>query len=295
MMSTLAAGQLLTGLRDVLGAADRALLLSAFVHDAGVHLLSEQLGRLGGNARLLCTESFGSTSPSALNAAVELGVKVRTLNPSAGTYHPKLYLAASRGEHSVIVGSPNLTRGLVTNVETAVLMRGPSQDSTIADAWRLGETLWAHPRAADWVKVSDARPEPFSQPLFTMIAAAARQDAVFRTLGPRPQPNVVTAVTKDGVYVETAQSKLKGSPPQLIPAWMFELAYEALTQRGELSNSYLLATDGLNVKRSSAVCAILARLPGVRVRPGVPIVLEAGYRVGETASLAAEGDGGLET
>jgi len=26
---------------------------------------------------------------------------------------------------------------------------------------------------------------------------------------------------------------------------------------------YLLATDALNVKRSSAVCAILARLPGV--------------------------------
>jgi hypothetical protein len=44
---------------------------------------------------------------------------------------------------------------------------------------------------------------------------------------------------------------------------MFTLAWDYLRTHGLLSNRYLLATDGLNVKRSSAVCAILARLPGV--------------------------------
>jgi len=70
-------------------------------------------------------------------------------------------------------------------------------------------------------------------------------------------------VTPAGLYVETESSRNKGSPPQLIPAWMFTLAWGYLRTHGELSNRYLLTTDGLNVKRSSAVCAILSRLLGV--------------------------------
>jgi hypothetical protein len=44
---------------------------------------------------------------------------------------------------------------------------------------------------------------------------------------------------------------------------MFKLAWDYLRRHERLSNRYLLATDGLNVKRWSAVCAILAKLPGV--------------------------------
>lgn len=46
-----------------------------------------------------------------------------------------------------------------------------------------------------------------------------------------------------------------------IPAWMFNLAWERLQTHGELTNGELL--NELRVHRSSAVCAILARLPGV--------------------------------
>jgi len=42
---------------------------------------------------------------------------------------------------------------------------------------------------------------------------------------------------------------------------------------GRLANKVLLASDGLNVKRASAVCAILARLPGVDVESRRPLVL----------------------
>jgi hypothetical protein len=86
---------------------------------------------------------------------------------------------------------------------------------------------------------------------------------MFVTLGPSPKRNFVHEITPAGLYVETDASRTKGNPPQLIPAWMFTLAWDYLRTHRQLSNRYLPATDGLNVKRSSAVCAILARLPGV--------------------------------
>jgi len=57
---------------------------------------------------------------------------------------------------------------------------------------------------------------------------------------------------------------------------MLQLAWDYPQRYGELSNRYLLAADGLNVKRSSAVCAILARLPGITISSTNPIVLRTG-------------------
>ncbi len=54
---------------------------------------------------------------------------------------------------------------------------------------------------------------------------------------------------------------------------MIELAWDWLVAHGTLTNRHLLATGGLNVKRSSLVCALLARLPGVRVVSTRPIEL----------------------
>jgi hypothetical protein len=54
---------------------------------------------------------------------------------------------------------------------------------------------------------------------------------------------------------------------------MFQLAVDQLEAHGRLTNAYLLSSDGLNVKRSSAVCAILARLPWVEVASRRPVEL----------------------
>ena len=54
---------------------------------------------------------------------------------------------------------------------------------------------------------------------------------------------------------------------------MVQAAWEHLTAHGTLTNTHLLAKDGLNVKRSSAVCALLARLPEVTVVSVRPIML----------------------
>ena len=87
-------------------------------------------------------------------------------------------------------------------------------------------------------------------------------------------PNWITGVGDDGVWIETESSKAKGSGPQLVPAWMIQVAWDHLQHSGSLENSYLVSTEGLNVKRSSAVCALLASLPGVVVASSRPIRLE---------------------
>jgi hypothetical protein len=43
---------------------------------------------------------------------------------------------------------------------------------------------------------------------------------------------------------------------------MIQIAWERLQSHGRLTNRYLLADEGLNVERSSFVCALLARLAG---------------------------------
>jgi hypothetical protein len=81
----------------------------------------------------------------------------------------------------------------------------------------------------------------------------------------------VVDVTEAAVYVETERSRERAGRPEEVPAWMFNLAWDHLRTHGELSNRTLL--NELRVHRSSAVCAILARVEGVRVREGGLITL----------------------
>ena len=108
--------------------------------------------------------------------------------------------------------------------------------------------------------------------LHRQIEAAAAANPVVVTLGDG-RPNWVREVTPDGVWVETQRSRAAGRPPQLVEAWMIQVAWDYLQAHGALTNRYLLSTDGLNVKRSSFVCALLARLPGVVVAATKPITL----------------------
>ena len=87
------------------------------------------------------------------------------------------------------------------------------------------------------------------------------------------KPNWVTDVTADGVRVETLRSRRLGRPPQLVDAWMIQLAWDYLQAHGSITNRHLVHRDGLNVKRSSFVCALLARLPDVEVTCTHPIEL----------------------
>ena len=87
------------------------------------------------------------------------------------------------------------------------------------------------------------------------------------------KPNWVVGHDDRGIDVETEASRKKGSGPQRVPAWMLNVAWRHLRATGSLSNRHLLSSEGLNVKRSSAVCAVLSTLAGVEVTSSRPIEL----------------------
>ncbi len=265
-------GSLLQAVRDTIVGAEDVLLCVAFVGQAGVHLIDRELVDVGSRCRLLATTVFGSTDEQALCRVSSTGASVRSHNPGGGsTYHPKLYLGRREEHTSAVVGSANLTRGLVCNVEVGCRITGPSDQPLLRDLWNLAEGLWGSTTSVDWSPVvgRPLRGEILLPELRDLIGSEVDRDPTFLTLGSRPQPNVVCDRSPVGLYVETERSRAAGRGPQEIPAWMFDLAWEYLVAHGELTNSQLL--NDLRVHRSSAVCAILARLPGVERVPGPQI------------------------
>lgn len=161
-----------------------------------------------------------------------------------------------------MIGSANLTSGLLGNIETGVRLRGPDQSQPMRQAWELGEDLWRHPLARPW-EPSDSEPgEPLDSALLAALAAVLPIGGSFPTLG-QGKPNRVMSVSPAGLTVATQTSISKGVPPQPVEAWMLELAWTALQERGVLTYNEL--TNELHVHRSSVVLAALAQLPNVIV------------------------------
>lgn len=75
------------------------------------------------------------------------------------------------------------------------------------------------------------------------------------------KPNTIVEIGPTGLVLQTERSISLGSAGETVPAWMFNTAWERLTSRGSISRDELLRE--LNVKRSSAVLAVLATLPVV--------------------------------
>ncbi len=207
-LTTSGDNSLLRGLRTALEGADQALLCVAFVQKAGVHLLRAPLEQLGARARLLHTTTFTECS-TALGMAHGFGANVAILNQGSGTYHPKIYLARRPGELVAVIGSANLTGGLVNNVEAAVMLRGTESDEPIRSAWEFAEGLWADPRRRAWDPVLEGATdeETFAPELYgELVAAVDTHHHVFHTLGPNPKPNRIVGMTPAGLYVSTPAS-----------------------------------------------------------------------------------------
>lgn len=114
-------------------------------------------------------------------------------------------------------------------------------------------------------------PSTWTTELRSLIEEECPVGTELRTLS-TGKPNWVMDIAADGVWIHTEKSKGEGGP-KLVDGWMVQVAWDHLEQFESLTNGYLLRTDGLNVKRSSAVCAILSRLPGVGVVSSDPITL----------------------
>lgn len=151
-------------------------------------------------------------------------------------------------------------------------LSGARSNPALSRAWEVGEALWADARSEPWeARAADAPGEEIIPELLAALSKAARLDPIFMTLGPNPLPNKVVEVTLSEVWIETGRTSRERTGPQPVPAWMLNLAWEYLRTRGVLSNTTLL--NQLRVHRSSAVCAMLARVPEVIVVPGRTIVL----------------------
>lgn len=277
MVSTWPGRDLLPRLRSTLASGDEALLCVAFVNRKGVALLSEELKGLAGRGgcRVLLTSVFGGGDAGVTAPAVaglqDLGVDLKVLNWARGTYHPKMYLTRSGTSGQALIASANMTSGLLGNVETGVHLEGSTSWDPLRDAWRTAEDLWAHPSARPWREGSHAaKAEPLSEALLALLRDRVPQGQALLTLSDG-KPNWIVDVNTEGVWVETQRSRGKGSSPQLVDAWMLDLAWSELTSQGHLSNTWLL--NERRVNRSSFVCAALAEPPGVRVVSRRPIEL----------------------
>src|SRR4051794_9803244 len=172
----------LQAVRRVLEGADEALLGVAFVQQRGVNLLQHQL-RAVPAGRLVTTTVFGSTTGQGLQAARDSGLGVRVLNPSGGTFHPKLYAARHGDRIAAAIGSPNLTSGLIANVEVVVVLHGSRDAPHLRRLWELAESWWSHEAAVDWSPERVAvAPEVLHPDLSSRIHAALATDRQVLTL-----------------------------------------------------------------------------------------------------------------
>jgi hypothetical protein len=271
--------------RETLTEADESLLCVAFANEAGVNLIAPALERAGKRARLLATTVFGGTTAAALTRAGALGADVRVLNPPRGTYHPKLYLARRGDVARALVGSANLTSGLLRNVEVAVALSGNAESTALRQLRDIAEGWWAHPDAVPWTPdVPAPAGDVFVPDLWEQLRAVVAPGMTVPTLVDQ-RPNRIVELTQSGVWIETTRSRVRGRGAERVPAWMFNIAWDYLAANRRLTNRHLLASDGLNVKRSSAVCALLAQLPSVQVTGRRPIERSLGT---DAAPQAAE-------
>lgn len=257
----------LPAIRGLILGADDVLLCSAFVDTSGVMLLARELRLVTGRSRLVATSLFnGGRTLAALDDATELGVECRLHNTGRGTFHPKVLVARRGDVDRVIVGSANLTSGLVANVEAAV-----ERDDVDGAVRQAAESWWDAAVPLENIR-GQREADVLSAELFTALRGSISVGDVVMTLGPRPQPNTVRGIGRRGLLVETHRSRNRGEGPQLIEPRMLQVAWEVLRAEGVLTNRRLL--HDLRVMRSSFVCATLATIPGAAVTSRRPITLE---------------------
>lgn len=105
--------------------------------------------------------------------------------------------------------------------------------------------------------------EELSDECFRLAGEVRSGSPIVHTLASH-RPNEIIEISREGILVHTEKSRQLGEP-QLVPGWMVNVAWEHLRRTGRLDQDHLVSSDGLNVKRSAFVMALLAHFPGVEV------------------------------
>ena len=99
------------------------ILSVAYLNLAGIDLIAADLIPLADRVRVFAGIRNGITSKQGLNRLLTFGSELFVVDTGAHgvTYHPKLYLAMSATEASLLVSSANLTvGGLNNNIEAGI-------------------------------------------------------------------------------------------------------------------------------------------------------------------------------
>ncbi len=114
--------------------------------------------------------------------------------------------------------------------------------------------------------------EAFDPDLLARIRRVLSEGDVVPTLS-HGNPNVIGRIDDTGIEVTTERSAQQGRT-RVVPAWMFNHVWAQLHAHGRVDRDFAdRLAPGRKVKRSSAVFAILERLPEVSVIQQRPLVL----------------------
>lgn len=118
-----------------------------------------------------------------------------------------------------------------------------------------------------------ASTETFDRDLLARITAVLHPGDVVSTLE-QGRPNRIGRIDEHGIEVTTGHSASTVGGARLVPAWMFNHVWNDLNTRRRVERDYVdRLAPGRKIKRSSAVFAILERLPDVSVVQRRPLVL----------------------
>lgn len=110
-------------------------------------------------------------------------------------------------------------------------------------------------------------PDQIDPDLLALVAQHVAVGSEIATVS-QGRTNRIDSISPAGIEISTEKSG-RGDGPQLVPGWMFNIAWDELERTGRLRASDLVKV----AKRSSAVCAVLAAFPLVNVVSERPIEL----------------------
>ncbi|RLI81966.1 hypothetical protein DRP04_05010 [Archaeoglobales archaeon] len=121
----------------------------AYVKSSGLDLIEEFMR--GKSIRMIFTFDFLITEPECVKRLIDLGCECREYRTAGNDeigFHPKLYIFKKKNLVRIIVGSSNLTAGgLLSNIESCIVIEGTQSDPIIKKILDWFESLWNSSKA----------------------------------------------------------------------------------------------------------------------------------------------------
>lgn len=195
------ASSILKLIRKNIAGFDQLAIAVSYIQLSGWELLKPLIVSNAGKVRLICTDQFGITDPSAVRAIQNAGAKVHVYT-GPGVYHPKIYVASYTAKSDRwVLGSANISRSaLEFGVEANI---AADDEGGAALAW--------------FDSLFTTQSEPFNEARLQALelAFAARIKANLASV--RARPLVSMTVGRDVAAAETIEAAFSALPEIVVP------------------------------------------------------------------------------